>query len=154
MLAPLCKARQYNGRQRPRFLAWTSRVPDTQINFNFTMTCQDAYIYQRISYLKCNDWYCNREEVEQNWNTMIKKTISLEPSSSSRIGYKEHGCYSITFLNWTPIFDWCVSRWGSKNKHHKGICFKEICVCFREIQILLTTSHSVVNTFRRTYVFS
>ena len=24
------------------------------------------------------------------------------------------------FLDWTPIFDWCVVRWGSKNKHHKN----------------------------------
>ena len=29
----------------------------------------------------------------------------------------------------TPIFHWCVLRWGSKSKHHKGICLEEIGLC-------------------------
>ena len=30
----------------------------------------------------------------------------------------------LLFLNQTPIFDWCVVQWGSKNKHHKDTCLK------------------------------
>lgn len=30
---------------------------------------------------------------------------------------KQCRCYSLTFLNHTPKFDWCVVRWGSENKH-------------------------------------
>jgi hypothetical protein len=35
-------------------------------------------------------------------------------------------CYSVTLLNRTHMFYWCVVRWGSKNKHHKDTCLKEI----------------------------
>ena len=37
-------------------------------------------------------------------------------------------CYSSIFLNQTPIFNWCVVQWGSKNKHHTYTCLKEIGV--------------------------
>ena len=60
------------------------------------------------------------------------------------------GCYSVTFLNWTPVFHWCVVRCGSKNKHYKdGTCLKEIGIC---LQILLPNSHLIVNTIGRTCV--
>ena len=59
------------------------------------------------------------------------------------------GRYSVNFLNQTPIFDWCVVGWGSEKKHHDDACLKEFAL---RLLILLTT-HSVVNPFRRTYVF-
>ena len=34
--------------------------------------------------------------------------------------------YFTIFSNWMPIVDWCVIRWGSKNKHHINTCSKEI----------------------------
>ena len=52
------------------------------------------------------------------------------------------------FLNWIPIFDGCVFRWGSKNKHYKDTCLKKIEL---QLQILVTTPHSFVDTIRRTY---
>ena len=33
---------------------------------------------------------------------------------------------SVTYLNRTPIFKWCVVRSGSKNGHQKGTCSKVI----------------------------
>ena len=38
-------------------------------------------------------------------------------------------CYLVTFLNWTLVFNWCVSRWLSKNKDHKDARFNEINPC-------------------------
>ena len=32
--------------------------------------------------------------------------------------------YSVTFLNQTPICEWCVGTCGSKNGHQKGIMFR------------------------------
>lgn len=28
-------------------------------------------------------------------------------------------CYLIVFLNWTPIYNWSMVQWESKDKHHK-----------------------------------
>ena len=52
-----------------------------------------------------------------------------------------------TFLNRTPIFDWWIVRWGSKNKHHTYTCLQDIGL---RLQIFLTT-HSMVNTTNRTW---
>ena len=52
------------------------------------------------------------------------------------------------FLNWTPVFDWCMVRLGSKKKHHKDTRLEEIEL---HLQILLTAKHSMVNTIGRTY---
>ena len=59
---------------------------------------------------------------------------------------KVSGCYSVIILHQTPIFDWCVVRWGSKNKCYKDTCLEEIKLC---LQTLLTTPHSKVNTTGR-----
>ena len=45
---------------------------------------------------------------------------------------------------WTHIFDWCVVKWGWKNKHYKDTCSKEIGL--RTLRILLITPHSIVTT--------
>ena len=44
---------------------------------------------------------------------------------------------SLTLLNRTPTFDWCAVRWGSKNKHHKDTCSKEVEL---RLQMLSTIS--------------
>ena len=46
------------------------------------------------------------------------------------------------FLNWTPTVDWFVVQWGSKRKHHKDTCLKEIKL---HRQTLTTTLHSTVH---------
>ena len=52
-----------------------------------------------------------------------------------------------SFLNRTPnTFDWYVIWQGSKNKHHKDTCLKEIGQCH---VILITSLHSIVNTIVR-----
>jgi hypothetical protein len=50
----------------------------------------------------------------------------------------------------TRIFDRYVIRRGSKSKHHKNTCSKEIGL---HLQILTTTLHSTVNTIGRTCVY-
>ena len=65
--------------------------------------------------------------------------------------YGYAGVDSVTFAHQTPTFDWCVVRWGSKNRHHKDACLKEIGIHF---QISLTTPHAVVNMIGRTHVFN
>ena len=52
------------------------------------------------------------------------------------------------FLNRTPIF-WLMRLWGSKSKHHKDTCSKEIGLRF---QVLIITPHSIMNITGRTYV--
>ena len=61
------------------------------------------------------------------------------------------GCYSVVFLNQTPIFDWYTVMWGSKNKHYKGTCLKEIGL---HLQFILTTPHSIVHAIKSAYAFS
>ena len=63
--------------------------------------------------------------------------------SSCIFPIKVFGCYSVTFLKQTPLFEWFVVRYGSKNKHCKDTCSKEIGL---HLQILLTTLYSRVNT--------
>ena len=60
---------------------------------------------------------------------------------------------SIGSFSWlrTPIFDWYVAQQGSKKKHHKNICWKEIEL---HLRICLTTLHSIMNTIERTCVFN
>ena len=60
------------------------------------------------------------------------------------ISIKVCGCYLVTFLNWIPVFDWCMFRWGSKNKYHKDTCLTEIRL---HLQNLLTTPHSIVFSY-------
>jgi len=61
-------------------------------------------------------------------------------------------CYSDTFLNHTQIiFNRCVVRWESNNKHQKSTCMKKIGLC---LHILLTTPHSIVNTIEKLYIFN
>ena len=47
-------------------------------------------------------------------------------------------------------FEWYVVRRGSKSKHHKDTCLKEIGLC---LQRVITTLHSTTNIIGRAYVF-
>ena len=58
--------------------------------------------------------------------------------------FKVCGCYPVTFLDRTPLLDWCVVRSGSKNKHQKDTCLQEVVKYYYDI---------IVNTIGRTYVF-
>ena len=48
----------------------------------------------------------------------------------------------VTDLNWTPIFEWCVVKCGSKNGFQKDMCLKEIEL---RAQNMLPVLESVVN---------
>ena len=84
--------------------------------------------------------YCQIWSIQ---STLHAKAPEIQVCSSSSI--------TVLFLDSTPIFTWCLARWGSRNKHHKSTCSKEIGRC---LLILITTLHSIVNTIGRTYVFS
>lgn len=53
-------------------------------------------------------------------------------------------CYWLIFIYWTRIFQWCVVRFGSRNKHQRDTCLKKITL---HLQKLSTTLHSIVNMF-------
>ena len=69
---------------------------------------------------------------------------NFQPSCT--IEFEVHRHYLVAFHNRTPILDWCVVRWGSKNKHHEDTCLKEIKL---HLQNLCTSSHSIMNTIGR-----
>ena len=71
-----------------------------------------------------------------------------EQNTASKVG----GCYLVTLFNPTPICDWYMVWWGSKIKHHKDTCLKDVGLW--HLQKLLTSLHSTLNTFGMTYVFS
>jgi hypothetical protein len=48
----------------------------------------------------------------------------------------------VTYLNQTPIFEWYVIRWGSKNAYWKDMCSKKIGLCG---QNMITILGSIVN---------
>ena len=58
-------------------------------------------------------------------------------------------CYLVTVLNWTPIFESCAIRTGSKNKHHKDTCLKEI-----DLHVISNSTLNSGHNCRRTHVFS
>ena len=47
-----------------------------------------------------------------------------------------------TTLIYTPIFDWCVVRCGSKTWHHNDICLKRIALRAPKV---LTILDSIIN---------
>ena len=69
----------------------------------------------------------------------------------SNILNKVCGCYLVTFLNQTAIFDWCVVRWGSRNNHHKDTCFKRVRTMSSNWP---NTPHSIVHTIGRPNIFN
>ena len=52
---------------------------------------------------------------------------------------------SVTYIKWTPIFEWCGISCGFKKRTPKDICLKEIGLCVRN---LLTILDSIANTIR------
>ena len=78
---------------------------------------------------------------------IIKIKTSVREFNLIQVQLKVSGCYSVTFLNRTPICDWCVVRWRLKNKTHADTYLEQIRLC---LQTFLTT----LNTIGRTYVFS
>ena len=66
-------------------------------------------------------------------------------------GPKVCAFHLVLVLNQTPIFDWHVIWWGSKNKHHEDTRWEYIRL---HLWIFLPTLHSTMNTIGRTYVFT
>ena len=53
------------------------------------------------------------------------QVISPLHSSAHSWSCEVRMCYLVTFFNWTPLLEWGVVMYGSKNLHHKDIWFKE-----------------------------
>ena len=126
---------------------------------NGTLFCRDHYFRPIKFCMSLGDPMgistTNRDRNDINPSPVISVSKSRIKIAEVTGGYcmphKVRRCYSVNFLNWRPIFDWCVVRWASKNKHHKHTCSKEIGL---HLQILLSIPHSIVNTLERTYVFN
>ena len=54
-------------------------------------------------------------------------------------------------LNWTPIFEWCVVRCESKNKHQEVMCLIEIAL---HAQSLLVILGLIANMIGGTYMIN
>ena len=81
--------------------------------------------------------------------TSLHKIFVLQMSTWTMCVPKVHGPRAACFLNRVLIFDCYMVQWGSKNKHYKDTCWKEIGL---HLQILTISLHSIVNTFRKTYL--
>ena len=57
--------------------------------------------------------------------------------------------YSFTFVIYKLIFQWHVVKCGSKKKHQKTMCFKEIGLRAKNV---ITILGSIVNTIEGTYL--
>ena len=68
---------------------------------------------------------------------------------SENLGAKVDEPNLITYLNWTPIFEWCVVRCGSKNGYQKDMCLKEIGLHAQNMIIILD---SIVNVIGETFM--
>ena len=51
------------------------------------------------------------------------------PSVPHLTVYKMNVRYSVPYLHWPPIFEWCVVRCGLKSGYHKDMCLKAIGLC-------------------------
>ena len=51
---------------------------------------------------------------------------------------------SVSYLNCTPIFEWCVVRVGSKNEHHKDMSIKQIGLHAQNLFIILSSIVSII----------
>lgn len=50
---------------------------------------------------------------------------------------------STTYANRAPYFEWCVVRYGSKNRHQNFMCLEEIAIRGQYVSTILV---SIVNT--------
>ena len=85
-----------------------------------------------------SDWFIEEEQWRRRFSKRCPYTCCMRLFSHlpNQFGgchcYVTHssstdtcGCCSVTFLDRTPIFDRCVIRWASKNKHLEHTCFQE-----------------------------
>ena len=65
---------------------------------------------------------------------------------------KGSGSNLVTYLTWTPIFEWCMVRCGSKDKHEKNMSLKEIELIVQNFLTILHSSYDFLpNTFENSY---
>ena len=53
---------------------------------------------------------------------------------------KVENSYLVTCLIRTPIFQWCVVYYGSKNGYQKDMCLKEIGLCVQNMIMIILGS--------------
>lgn len=85
------------------------------------------------------EWLCRK--LHLYWQGLIYFTWTWKfPFSPSLEGCK---CYSITSLNLTHVFEYCVVRSGPKNIHHEDKCLKDVGLC---LQFVLSILQPMINT--------
>jgi hypothetical protein len=50
----------------------------------------------------------------------------------------------VTYLNQTPIFEWCVVRFGSKNGYPKDMSFEEIRLHVENMMTILGSTMNII----------
>ena len=78
----------------------------------------------------------------------VLKTSGRGKTISAILSCKVDVPDSVTFLIRTPIFEWYVDWYGSKNKYQKGTCSKEIGL----YSYMITILGSIVHIIGRTYL--
>ena len=54
----------------------------------------------------------------------------------SCICIKVWGPFVVTLLNWTLVFEWCMTRLVVNNKHQQDFCYNEIGMCAQNEDII------------------
>ena len=88
-----------------------------------------------------------------------QSSCCLVSSSCFRIySFKKSGYNLVTYHNRTPIFEWCLLRCVSKNKHHLDMHSKEIGLFVQNLLIFLGLIVNIVGGTcihsRRTRIFT
>ena len=51
---------------------------------------------------------------------------------------------SVTYLEWTSVFGWCMVGCGSKNGHQVDICLEETRLCVQNMLIILDSEVNIM----------
>ena len=102
-----------------------------------TSSWKDWVVQMYVAIPSFNHWWCLRRPML--WLLLIKWAMGTSAllnlyqliSWSCWNVIKVCRCFLPYLPYWTPLFDWCVVRWGSKNKHRQHSRFKTLDYVFK-----------------------
>ena len=86
---------------------------------NYAPKNSQKWLLVMINYTACVESHC------KSFTQNIYFTFEWSMQSRNNSSHKVRGWFSVTFLNRSPIFDGCVVKQGSKNKHHTNMDFRK-----------------------------
>jgi hypothetical protein len=55
------------------------------------------------------------------------------------------GLNLVTYLDWTPVFEWCGDRYGSKDRHEVDVMYlEEIRLCAKSLLNNLSSIYNII----------